>query len=55
MAANDAFGAMMDTNSDSNIKFTRRDWLKKVCGDLGGLVALEIGAVTLTYMQPRLS
>ena len=45
----------MQTNPTVSKKVTRRDWLKTIWGALGGLVALEIGAVTLTYMQPRLA
>ena len=45
----------MQTNPTVSTKVTRRDWLKTIWGALGGLVALEIGAVTLTYMQPRLA
>ena len=45
----------MQTNPTVSTKVSRRDWLKTIWGALGGLVALEIGAVTLTYMQPRLA
>ncbi len=33
----------------------RRDFLKLTWMALGGLVALEMGAITLAYMQPRLA
>lgn len=45
----------MQTTDSETKKVTRRDWLKTIWGALGGLVAVEIGAVTLTYMQPRLA
>jgi len=36
-------------------KASRRDFLRTAWAALGGLVALEMGAVTLAYMQPRLA
>jgi cytochrome b6-f complex iron-sulfur subunit len=37
-----------------NPKKSRRDFLKLSWSALAGLVALELGSITLTYMQPRL-
>jgi cytochrome b6-f complex iron-sulfur subunit len=36
-------------------KVSRRDYLKLTWAALGGLAALEIGALSLAYMQPRLA
>jgi cytochrome b6-f complex iron-sulfur subunit len=36
-------------------KITRRDTLKVAWAALGGLVSLEFGGLTLSYMQPRLA
>jgi cytochrome b6-f complex iron-sulfur subunit len=41
---------MMQTNP-----LPRRDFLKLSWMTLGGLVALEMGGITLAYMQPRLA
>lgn len=38
-----------------NKKFSRRDMLKFSWGALVGLVAVEVGGLALSYMQPRLA
>jgi len=43
------------TSQQENNKPNRRDFLKLAWGTLGGLAALEIGGITLAYMQPRLA
>ena len=35
--------------------FTRRDFLKTAWVAAGGIVALELGGLSLAYMQPRLA
>ena len=42
-------------SNEQTPKVSRRDVLKTTWAALGGLVALEIGALSLTYMQPRLA
>ncbi len=39
----------------SNQKTTRRDFLKTTWLAVGGVVALELGGLSLAYMQPRLA
>lgn len=49
---------MEQPNMEKNISenpVKRRDVLRTLWAGLGGLVALELGMVTLAYMQPRLA
>lgn len=45
----------MTTQKTNTKKITRRDFLKITWGALAGIAALELGAVSLAYMQPRLA
>lgn len=45
---------MATENQPPSEKIQRRDFLKLTWVALGGLAALEIGGLTLAYMQPRL-
>ena len=44
-----------ETTKSSKPKLNRRNFLQIVWGAVGGLVALEIGGISLAYMQPRLA
>lgn len=44
---------MSVNSSDGHVN--RRDFLKLAWGAFGGLVALEMGVLTLAYLQPRLA
>lgn len=46
---------MSTENHDDRGKVSRRDYLKLTWAGLAGLAALEIGALSLAYMQPRLA
>ena len=46
---------MVTENIASKDKLHRRDFLKISWAALGGLAALEIGGLSLAYMQPRLA
>lgn len=45
----------MTSENTLKSKLNRRNFLKIAWGTIGGLVALEIGGVSLAYMQPRLA
>ena len=46
---------MTAENQTKKSKVSRRDYLKLTWAGLAGLAALEIGALSLAYMQPRLA
>jgi cytochrome b6-f complex iron-sulfur subunit len=47
---------LMTTNpQNTNEKISRRDLLKTTWAILGGLAFLELGMISLSYMQPRLA
>ncbi len=46
---------MASENPPSNDKIHRRDFLKITWAALGGLALLELGGLSLAYMQPRLA
>ena len=41
--------------SSTETKLNRRDFLKTAWGLVGGITALEVGALAVAYMQPRLA
>lgn len=43
------------TNTTSSKTISRREFLKTAWVGLGGIVVLELGGMTLAYMQPRLT
>lgn len=45
----------MDNLLQKEKKISRRDMLKTTWAAIGGLAALEMGAIGLVYMQPRLA
>lgn len=45
----------MTSENTHKSKLNRRSFLKIAWGTIGGLVALEVGGVSLAYMQPRLT
>lgn len=46
---------MNDSSLQPDKKISRRDMLKTTWAALGGLAALEMGVISMTYMQPRLA
>ena len=46
---------MTDNPKITRERFTRRDMLKTSWAVLGGLAFLELGVISLAYMQPRLA
>jgi cytochrome b6-f complex iron-sulfur subunit len=46
---------MTSTDQLPSKKSSRRDFLKSIWVGLGGLAALELGGLTLAYMQPHLA
>ena len=46
---------MIDNSTQSDKKISRRDVLKTTWAALGGLAVLELGGISLAYMQPRLT